>query len=375
MASVTVISLLVLVLVLVAFTFADPENGHAHDHSNCRYNITYGAFVKETQYIVATNLGYFADEQVCVTFAQVPGSVAQFDNLAAGQYQVINSAFDNVVNRYVNQGLKLSVIGSDNKGPDLAVVVNTNTGVTTLEGLRGKTLAVDAPDSGLVYTMRAVLAAHNLSLGTDYTFLIIGGAARFAALSAGWWVDPAGTNHTVYGTISAFPLSVTLPPWVVVPEGGRVKDVLYPVQLEVLAVNSTWASTSQNRVALVRFLRAYIKASLYILNPFNRQAVLDIIAQNITGGNTVVALKQYNVIVSDLGASYAARLTRQGLVNIINVRQHFKPFVPLDTTVTFDNEYIESIVTSNTRGLIDLSFYREAFLTVDTDQLYMQLFE
>jgi len=374
LSSTTFLSLLI--LVLAVFSHVALAN-----QDRCRFNITYGAFVKETQYIVATNLGYFDDEDVCVTFSQVSSSGQQFDSLISGQYQIINTAFDNVVNRYVNLGQTLSVVGSDNKGPDLAVVVNTQTGVTTIADLLHKNIAVDAPDSGLVYTMRAVLAAHGLNFENgDYNFVQIGGFPRFQALSRGWYydnvTDPAHPqNITIHGTVSAFPLSVTLPPWVVVPDGGRVKDVLYPVQLEVLAVNSTWASTPMTRLATVRFLRAYIKASLYILNPFNRQAVLDIIAQNITGGNTVVALKQYNVIVSDLGASYAARLTRQGLVNIINVRQHFKPFVPLDTTVTFDNEYIESIVTSNTRGLIDLSFYREAFLTVDTDQLYMQLFE
>jgi hypothetical protein len=169
-------------------------------------------------------------------------------------------------------------------------------------------------------------------------------------------------------------LSVTLPSWVIVPEGGRVKDVLYPVQLEVLAVNSTWAATAQNRHALVRFLRAYIKASLFILNSANKDAVLAIIAQNITGGNTAVALKQYNVIVSDVGASYAARPTRQGLVNVMNVRQQFAPFLPADGS-TFDSTYVNNVLTPTSRGLIDLSFYREAFLTVDTDQLYMQLFD
>jgi len=225
--------------------------------------------------------------------------------------------------------------------------------------------------------MRAVLLAHGLDFTHgDYNFVQIGGFPRFQALSRGWYFDTVNNvNITIHATVSAFPLSVTLPSWVVVPDGGRVKDVLYPVQLEVLAVNSTWASTPMNRLAVVRFLRAYIKASLYILDPFNRQAVLDIIKQNITSGDATVALKQYNVIVSDLGASYASRLTRKGLVNIINVRQQFNQFVPFDTSVTFDDSYIESIVTSATRGLIDLSFYREAFLTVDTDQLYTQLFE
>jgi hypothetical protein len=361
-------------LVLVLALFA---HGSLADQDRCRFNITYGAFVAETQYVVAQNLGYFADEDVCVTFNQVSSSTQQFDSLASGQYQVINTAFDNVVNRFVNQGKDLSVIGSDNKGPDLAVVVNTQTGVSTLSDLLHKNIAVDAPNSGLVYTMRAVLASAGLFLENgDYNFIQIGGFPRFIALRNGWYYNSTtGENTTIHATISAYPLSLTLPSWVIIPPGGRVKDVVYPVQLEILAVNSTWARVPQNRLALVRFLRAYIKASLYILNSANRDAVIEMIRVNITSDHTTAtAEKAYNVVVSDVGISYAARLTRQGLVNIMNVRQRFEPFVPFDGSY-FNSTYIYNVLTPTSGGLIDLSFYREAFLTVDTDQLYEQLFD
>jgi len=334
----------------------DGHDGDGGGHNNqCRYNLVYGAFLQDPAYVVAQSQGFFASENVCVTFGQVVGSVQQFQALAQGNYSIISTAFDNVSQRVINSGLTLSTIAGVDKGPNYVLVGNVANGIHSISDLQGKTLAVDAPDSGFVLAAQALLAAHGLLVNRDYTFQIIGGSARVGAMISGTF-----NGALVYATMFPFPITDNLPPGVTTVL-ARAIDLpsLNPIQNTVLAINSTFVQHGNNRDAIVAFLRAHIRATMFALDPANSAAVTAAlqVAYNITAAK---ATSEYNTdIVVPNGTNYASRLSRQGMINLINLRQQFLPFTGHFNAL--------SATFPTPGGLVDLRFYREALFSLDYD--------
>jgi len=328
------------------------DGGHG---SGCRYNMVYGSFTKDPAYIVAQSQGFFASEQVCVTFGQVSSSAQQFEALAQGNYSIISTAFDNVSQRVINSGLTLSTIAGIDKGPNFVLVGNLRNGITTIQALRGKTLAVDAPDSGFVIAAQAILAANGLLVNRDYTFQVIGGPARFPAIISGTF-----NGAPVYATMLPFPLTDLLPPGVTTVL-GRVSDIpsLNPIQNSILAINSTWVNRGNNRDAIVAFLRAHIRATMFALDPANNVTVIADLqaAYNVT--QALATSMYYNDVVVPTGTNYASRLSRTGMINLIKLREEFLPFTGTYNPIT--------VTLPTPGGLVDLRFYREALFSLDYD--------
>ncbi len=53
-------------------------------------------------FIEAQQQGFFAKKGLTVCYNQVTSSTQQFTSLLAGQYDIVGTTADNVVNRYVN---------------------------------------------------------------------------------------------------------------------------------------------------------------------------------------------------------------------------------------------------------------------------------
>ena len=111
-------------------------------------------------------------------------SEAQFDALASGQVDAVVTAIDNVMDWNLRDGPRdLCVIAQMESTTPLTLVGRK--GRTSLEGLRGSTLLVDAPCNGFIVALRAMLA--DSGVGPDaYALESVGGVKeRFDALLAG----------------------------------------------------------------------------------------------------------------------------------------------------------------------------------------------
>jgi ABC-type nitrate/sulfonate/bicarbonate transport system substrate-binding protein len=144
----------------------------------------------ELQTWVAQDRGFFKKEGLVVHFDATKGSVAETRDLFAGKYQVMSSAFDNIVADIEGQG--------EEKWPnasDLVAFMGVNSGFETLvsapqiakaSDLRGKTVAVDAARSGYAIVMYRLLQQAGLTMGKDYSVLAVGGTSlRVKALADG----------------------------------------------------------------------------------------------------------------------------------------------------------------------------------------------
>ncbi len=141
---------------------------------------------------VAMREGYFAARGLEVELTFTTGSAVQLAGLARGDYDLVQTAPDNVINvdtQPIAFGLDpasaphiMMVLGGS-IGP---LSVCARRGVTDIHSLRGATLGVDNPTSGFAIVLRDLLQRQGLVLDRDYSFVVAGGThTRCDALLAG----------------------------------------------------------------------------------------------------------------------------------------------------------------------------------------------
>ncbi|MGZ3672797.1 MAG: ABC transporter substrate-binding protein [Ktedonobacterales bacterium] len=141
---------------------------------------------------VAMREGYFATRGLEIELTFTTGSAAQLAGLARGDYDLVQTAPDNVI----NVDTQPSAFGLDPAtAPRVVMVlggsvgplnVYARTGVLDMNSLRGAKLGVDNPTSGFAIVLRDLLERQGLTLDRDYSFVVAGGThARCDALLAG----------------------------------------------------------------------------------------------------------------------------------------------------------------------------------------------
>jgi ABC-type nitrate/sulfonate/bicarbonate transport system substrate-binding protein len=149
-----------------------------------------GYFSPTPAVAMAQRHGFFADEQLTVVENRTPSSPVIFQKLRDGQWPVILTQIDNVFNYRLNPSNPLGAtfepvafFGAD-WGNGAALMARPQ--FTTVESLRGKTVAVDSPNSGFAFVLYGIMRAHGLEKGVDYNVVVTGGTpGRHADLVAG----------------------------------------------------------------------------------------------------------------------------------------------------------------------------------------------
>lgn len=136
--------------------------------------------------------GFFAARNLEVEVRYTAGSAPQIAGLARGEYDLIQTAPDNVVNANSNPaafGLdpaatpRIVMLLGGSVGP---LALCARPGIGALPDLRGAVLGVDNPTSGFALVLRDMLARAGLAAGSDYTLAVAGGTSgRLDALLAG----------------------------------------------------------------------------------------------------------------------------------------------------------------------------------------------
>jgi ABC-type nitrate/sulfonate/bicarbonate transport system substrate-binding protein len=141
---------------------------------------------------VAMQEGYFAARGLEIALTFTTGSAVQLAGLARGEYDLVQTAPDNVI----NVDTQPSAFGLDPaSAPHVVMVLGGSIGALTicarqgvadLHSLRGASLGVDNPTSGFAIVLRDLLERQGLTLDRDYSFVVAGGThARCDALLAG----------------------------------------------------------------------------------------------------------------------------------------------------------------------------------------------
>jgi ABC-type nitrate/sulfonate/bicarbonate transport system substrate-binding protein len=256
-----------------------------------------------------------------------PNSTDQMRGLGKDSWQIVSTAFDNVLGWSGREGAEIVAIAQVAQGITLPVYVRPE--IKTWEDLRGKPLAVDAVDTAYALVLRRVLLAHGLEMGGgDYTLIAKG--------TTGHRLDSMIRGETFAGVLN--------PPWdIKAAAAGMVRfadhrEVLPDYPGGVYAVGRQWAG--ENTALLLRYLRAWNEALRWCHDEKNRDDAIRVLgeAEKIDEKAAANRLRQL---------PSSGRLNLPGLQSVLDLRVQFKLTPPMgqDLAKYYDESFYHE--TSN----------------------------
>src|SRR5918995_1335844 len=216
--------------------------------------------------IVARAKGLFAANGLEVDIMVTPNSTDQMRGLSLGSWQIVSTAFDNVLGWSGREGAEIVAIAQVAQGITLPVYVRPE--IKTWKDLRGKPLAVDAVDTAYALVLRRILLSHGLEMDRgDYTLVPKG--------ATGHRLDSMIQGETFAGVLN--------PPWdAKANAAGMVRfadhhEVLPAYPGGVFAVNKFWAG--ENKDLLIRYLRAWNEGLRWAQDEKNRQEAIKLVSE------------------------------------------------------------------------------------------------
>jgi ABC-type nitrate/sulfonate/bicarbonate transport system substrate-binding protein len=258
---------------------------------------------------VARGRGMFAAAGIDVELLVTPNSTDQMRGLSNGSWQIVSTAFDNVLGWSGREGAEIAAIAQVSQGITLPVYVRPE--IKSWDDLRGKKLAVDAVDTAYALVLRRIILEHGLDFDrADYELIPLGTTgARLESMTRG---------ETFAGVLN--------PPWGKKAEAaGHIRfadhrDVLPNYPGGVFAVSRNWAE--ENRRLLGEFLRVWNDALRWCQDNTNRSDALKIIAAEEKVDETGAARK-----LAQLPAS--GKLNLAGLQCVLDLRVQFRLTPPM----------------------------------------------
>jgi ABC-type nitrate/sulfonate/bicarbonate transport system substrate-binding protein len=261
--------------------------------------------------------GDFAESGVEVALTTTPSSVFQFEKLAAGQFDIAMTAYDNAVAYIEGQGAVPMPEGFDVRvimgATQLELSFVTAPEVKRYEDLKGRSLAMDALSTGFAFVLYEMLARAGLKPG-DYELAPVGATPeRWDAVRQG---QHAGT--------------LTIEPFTSIARaaGFNVLDVstrLFPsYQGGIVAAPQGWARA--NRGAVKGYLRGYLKGLEWSLDPANREAGAKVLLANMPAIKPgVVGAVMESLLSPRSGLTPKAEILRDGMQTVLDLRSRYGP--------------------------------------------------
>lgn len=230
--------------------------------------------------------GSFEKLGLAIEHTETPSSTEQMRGLSTGKYDLVSTAFDNVLAWSGREGAEIVAIATAAAGVVLPVVVRPE--INDWEDLRGKALAVDAVDTAYGLVLRRVLLEHGLDLDKgDYTFVPAGATGfRFESMEKGETfaaiLNPPWNQTALEAGMKSF---------------GDHREVLPNYPGGTYAVTKKFGE--ENRDAVVGFLKGLNEAAEWLHNP----DTADLAAQRLAaeeGGDAAVIKARFNRVPKEL---------------------------------------------------------------------------
>jgi ABC-type nitrate/sulfonate/bicarbonate transport system substrate-binding protein len=285
---------------------------------------------------VADEKGYFADEGLRVHFTPTPSSTFLVRGLMDGKFDIALAAIDNVIAYQEGQGE-----ATLSQQPDMFAFLGNLRGslrlvalpeIHSISELQGKSIAVDARTTGFAFVLMKMLEVGGLK-PSDYQLESVGGTvARVKALS----------DRTTAASLINSPLEAGL-----LAKGysdlGSATSLIGPYQGTVGVARRSWARV--HHTELVRFIRAYVRATDWLRNPANHDEALKVFEQ-VTKAMPDAAETAYRLLLTtDDGIQPDGKIDFDGIATVLKLRSDYgQPRRPLADAAKY----------------VDESYYREA---------------
>jgi ABC-type nitrate/sulfonate/bicarbonate transport system substrate-binding protein len=246
-----------------------------------------GYFSRSVVSAVASERGLYAEQGLSVTESPVESSPGQFRSLLAGEFDLVLTSPDNVAayRLSANNPLKVAsdvriLLGVD-AGMGLTIVSSRE--ISSLTELRGRTVAVDVPQSGFALVLLAMLAAAGLMPDRDFSLVSLGSTPKrkVALLEGRCDATMLNAGHDIAAELDGC------------HRLARVTDEHFPYLGTVLASTGPWLE--QHTDVARRFTTAWLSAVGVILDPAERGFVEPLTAE-VLGVPAAGAAEAYDVL-------------------------------------------------------------------------------
>ncbi len=256
--------------------------------------------------LAAEAQGLFAKYGIKAVVEFTPNSTVLRQGLAAGKYDVAHAAVDNAVAMAESDGVDVVIaLGSDDSMTELIVQPE----IASVAALRGKTVAVDAPNTAYALQLRKILLMNGLVAGQDYTMNAVGGTPqRLQAMLkdkelAATMLNPPSSIQAKRSGLKSL---------------GSASRLIGPYQGVGAFAMRAWAK--ENRDTFVRYLAAYVEALRWFMAPANKTEALALLSTGLKVPPEVAADAYAQGLSPKGGLVPDARLDIEGLKNVLKLR-------------------------------------------------------
>ena len=255
--------------------------------------------------LAAVAKGFFAQRGLTIDIQNTPNSDEQRAGLASGKFDIAHAAVDNAVAMIEAGNDVMIVSGGDAGMNDFMVRAEIN----SIQDLRGKLLAVDAPNTAYALAAKKILKLNGLLENRDYTVKLAGGTGPRAAAMV---VDPQLAAAMINPPFSFSVLDKGL------KSLGSQFDLLGPYQATGAFVMRPWAVLHAD--VLTRYIAAYIEGQRYVLNPANRHEMVALLVASFKLSQAVADGTYDSLVKPGSGLAPDARFSAGGFKTVLAIR-------------------------------------------------------
>jgi ABC-type nitrate/sulfonate/bicarbonate transport system substrate-binding protein len=253
--------------------------------------------------VVARAQGWFAAEGLDVETIVTPSSTEQMRGVAQGKFEIVETAFDNVMAWSGREGAEIVAVAQI--ADKLALPIFVRPEIKNWSDLKGKKLGADALDTSYALVLRRILLEKGLDLTRgDYVLIALGST-------------PQRLNSMIKGETYAANLNFPFDLQALDAGMRRIgdsKEVLPDYPDQVLAINREWGE--KNRDSMIGFLRAWLMAGTWIREPGNREAAIEMVGAELKLNPTQAAASVDEI-------SMTGNLNLPGLQVVLDLRNQF----------------------------------------------------
>jgi ABC-type nitrate/sulfonate/bicarbonate transport system substrate-binding protein len=256
--------------------------------------------------LVAEDKGFFAKEGLAVNFHLTTYAPDHNRGMAEGRWDMTLSSADTMIARTTTDGVDYLLFMQAEEG--LSAYLIGQAGVGSIEQLRGKLLAGDPGDSNLDLIRKKILRNHGMD-DTEYNIDIIGSSPKRleaflqGRVAAAMLTPPASDKALAAGGVLLANSEEYVPNWPLTC-GWTLRRWLV-----------------SHRELVVRFIRAWVGATDWLLQAENREATLQLIMQK-EQLNRASAEEAYRKVVPK------ARINPAALNTVIELRKEMGVYKP-----------------------------------------------
>jgi ABC-type nitrate/sulfonate/bicarbonate transport system substrate-binding protein len=258
-----------------------------------------------TSIFAAQHKGLFAKHGLAIDLINTPSSDAQRERLAQGDVQIAESAVDNAVAMAELAKVDVVIVTGDNNGYNHIFVQPE---INSYADLRGKTVAVDAPNTAYAFLLYKVLQNAGLNKG-DYKVNAVGATgARLDAMIK----DKVNAAAVLNAPFSFRAAQAGL------KDMGSAATAVGSYQATGTVVLRSWAKANSD--TLERYIRAIVEGGRWARDPANKAETTQLLAERMQLPPDIAA-KCYALATDPVdGMAKDANFDMEGFRNVLKLR-------------------------------------------------------